>query len=263
MDVKEVFTHFCKEIFPGETIELNVAANVEEFESFYPAIVQIIQKDVAFFSQDRIVFGRNLSDLDESKYETILKNIIPCMLTSFFHGDIKSKVSKVSGIVKNLWNASGQQNDAITKILNDEASEGRFKEILDYILNSRLVKIFTDLMESFDPSDFELNVTDPAELIELIKDPENPAIKKVITKIQNTIKERIRRGDFNQNTIANEIEAIKAKVMGLFGNVFNDALGGRRQGGAPPAALMGNSPEARRQRMVARLQRKLQEKNSK
>jgi hypothetical protein len=118
-------------------------------------------------------------------------------------------------------------------------------------------------MESFDPIDFELNVTDPAELMEMLKNPENPAIKKVITKIQNTIKDKIRRGEFDQNTIAREIEAIKAKVMGLFGNIFNDALGGRRQGGAPPAALMGNSPEARRQRMVARLQRKLQEKNSK
>ena len=61
----------------------------------------------------------------------------------------------------------------------------------------------------------------------------------------------------------NEIEAIKAKVMSLFGNVFNDALGGRRQGNVPAAAIMGNSPEARRQRMIARMQRKLQEKNSK
>ena len=263
MDVNDVFRQFCKEVFPNDLVELNVAVNVEEFESFYPAIVQIIQKDVAFFNEDRIVFGRNLSGLDESKRETILKNLLPCLLASFFHGDIKTKVNKVSGIIKNLWNASGQQNDAVTNILNDEASEGRFKEILDFILNSRLVKIFTNLMESFDPTDFELNVTDPAELMEMLKNPENPAIKKVITKIQNTIKDKIRRGEFDQNTIAREIEAIKAKVMGLFGNIFNDALGGRRQGGAPPAALMGNSPEARRQRMVARLQRKLQEKNSK
>jgi hypothetical protein len=118
-------------------------------------------------------------------------------------------------------------------------------------------------MESFDMSEFELNVEDPAELMEMMKNPENPAIKKIITKIQNTIKEKIRRGEFDQNTIANEIEAIKAKVMSLFGNVFNDALGGRRQGNVPAAAIMGNSPEARRQRMIARMQRKLQEKNSK
>jgi len=263
MDVKEVFAQFCKEVFPEETIEINAEKNVEEFEAFYPAISQIVQRDSAFFSEDRIVFGRNLSSLDESKHELIWKNMIPALMASFLHGDIKTKVSKVSGIIKNLWNASGQQNDAVSAILNDEASEGRFQEIIDFVLNSRLVKIFTNLMESFDPADFELDIKDPAELIELLKDPENPTVKKVIAKIQNTIKEKVRRGEINQNTIASEMEAIKAKIMSLFGNIFNDALGGRRQGGAPPAALMGNSPEARRQRMIARMQRKLQEKNSK
>uniref|UniRef100_A0A6C0JLJ8 Uncharacterized protein n=1 Tax=viral metagenome TaxID=1070528 RepID=A0A6C0JLJ8_9ZZZZ len=263
MDVKEVFTQFCKDVFPEESIEVNIEQNVEEFEAFYPSVVLIVQKDAAFFSEDRIVFGRNLSSLDESKRELIWKNMLPAMLSSFFHGDIKTKVNKISGIIKNLWNASGQENDAVTRILNDEASEGRFKEVLDFILNSRLVKIFTNLIESLDFADFELDIQDPAQLLELIKDPENPAIQKVINKIQNTIKEKVRRGEFNQNVISREIEAIKAKIIGLFGNVFNDALGGRRQGGAPPAVLMGNSPEARRQRMIARLQRKVQEKNSK
>ena len=262
MDVKEVFAQFCKDVFE-EVVEINSDKTVEEFEAFYPAIVLIVQKDAAFFNEDRIVFGRNLSSLDESKRELIWKNMLPAMLASFFHGDIKTKVSKVSGIIKNLWNASGQDNDAVTKILNDEASEGRFQEIINFILNSRLVKIFTNLMESFDPADFELDIKDPAELMEMLKNPENPVIKKAITKIQNTIKEKVRRGEFNQNAIATEMEVIKAKVISLFGNVFNDALGGRRQGGAPPAALMGNSPEARRQRMIARMQRKLQEKNSK
>jgi len=185
------------------------------------------------------------------------------MIASFFHGDIKQKVGKISEIIKNIWNASGQKNDAVTNILNDEASEGRFKDIIDFVLQSRLVKIFTSIMESFDISEFELNIEDPAELIEMMKNPENPAVKKIITKIQNTIKDKIRRGEFDQNTIANEIEAIKAKVMSLFGNVFNDALGGRRHGNVPAAAIMGNSPEARRQRMIARMQRKVQEKNSK
>jgi len=263
MDVKEVFAQFCSDVFPEEIIEIKTEENVEEFEAFYPAIVLIVQKDVAFFNEDRIVFGRNLSSLDESKRELIWKNMLPAMLSSFFHGDIKTKVSKISGIIKNLWNASGQENDAVTQILNDEASEGRFKEVLDFILSSRLVKIFTSLIESFDPADFELDIKDPAELMELLKNPENPTVKKVVNKIQNTIKEKVRRGEFSQNTIATEIEAIKAKIMSLFGNIFNDALGGRRQGGAPPGVLMGNSPEARRQRMLARLQRKVQEKNSK
>jgi len=263
MDVNGVFKQFIVDIFPDETIEINTEASVAEFELFYPYVSLIIQKDSSFFNEDRTVFGRNLSKLDETKRDLIFKNLVPCMIASFFHGDIKKKVGKISEIIKNLWNASGQKNDAVTNILNDEASEGRFKDILDFILQSRLVKIFKSLMESFDMSEFELNIEDPTELIEMLKNPENPAIKKIVTKIQNTIKDKIRRGEFDQNTITREIEAIKAKVMSLFGNVFNDALGGRREGNVPAAAIMGNSPEARRQRMIARMQRKLQEKNSK
>lgn len=263
MDIAGVFKQFVTDIFPDETIEINIDSAVAEFEAFYPQVSLIIQKDSSFFNEDRTVFGRNLSKLEDTKRGLIFKSLVPCMIASFFHGDIKQKVGKISDIVKNLWNASGQKNDAVTNILNDEASEGRFKDILDFVLQSRLVKIFTSIMESFDMSEFELNIEDPAELIEMMKNPENPAIKKIVTKIQNTIKDKIRKGEFDQNTIANEIEAIKAKVMSLFGNVFNDALGGRRQGNVPAAAIMGNSPEARRQRMIARMQRKLQEKNSK
>jgi hypothetical protein len=146
--------------------------------------------------------------------------------------------------------------------LNDEKSEGRFQEIIDFVLNSRLAKIFTNIVESIDISDFDLNISDPAEIIELIKNPENPMIKKMTDKIQNTIKQKIQRGEFTQQTIISEIECIKAKLVGLFGNIFNDALGGRK-GDTSAATLMSNSPEARRQRMIARMQRKLQEKNSK
>ena len=261
MDIHEVLSQFCKEVFEEE-IEFEDQTVVEEFEHFYSEVVQIIQKNPEFFSNERIVFGRNLSLLDESKREVIWKNLLPCMLSSFFHGDIRKKVEKVSEIVKNLWNASGQKNDEVTKILNDEESQGRFREIIDFVLNSRLAKIFTTLVESFDFSEFELNITDPAELIELLKNPENPVIKKIQEKIQSTIKQKIQRGEISQQMIVTEIEAIKAKVMSLFGNIFNDALGGRKSD-VSGSTLMANSPEARRQRMIARMQRKVREKNSK
>lgn len=261
MDVKEAFLQFSKEVF-DETIEFDEETTVKEFEQFYSEIVLIIQKNEEFFANERIVFGRNLSLVDESKRETIWKNLLPCLLCSFFHGDIKTKVDKVSQIIKNLWNASGQKNDDITQILNDDQSQGRFQEIIDFVLNSRLAKIFTNLVESFDVSEFELNITDPTELIELLKNPENPSIKKMQEKIQSTIKQKIQRGEISQQTIVSEIEAIKAKVMSLFGNIFNDALGGRKSD-VSAAVLTANSPEARRQRMIARMQRKVREKNSK
>jgi len=260
MDVVEIFGQFRKDVFPDEEAEVKISEVVAEFESFLPQIVKIIQKDETFFDEERLVFGRNISKVDNR--EAVWKNLVPCMIASFMHGDIRKKVGKISEIIKNVWNASGQENDAVTSILNDEKSEGRFQEILDFIMNSRLVKIFTNFMKTVDIGDLELNFDNPAELIELLKDPENPKIKGVITKIQSIIKDKVRKGEIDQKVIMTEVEAIKAKIMGLFGNIFNDALGGRKAD-VPSAVLTGNSPEARRQRMIARLQRKLHEKNSK
>ena len=97
--------------------------------------------------------------------------------------------------------------------------------------------------------------------METIKDPNNPLVKKFINKIQNLIKSKLESGQITQTQIQGEIEAIKNKVTSLFGNVFNDMLGGTRSE-VPSSVLMGNSPEARRQRMLARLQKKQRDKNS-
>ena len=259
MDTQKIFEEFCKDVF-GEEIDIDLRKAVDEFEAFYPEIVKIIQKDNSFFDQERIVFGRDLSKIENR--DTVWVGLPACLFASFLHGDIKKKADKVIGLVKNIWNASGQQNDDITKILNDEASQGRFEEIIQFILESRLAKIFKNLMESIDLSEFELNIESPEQMIEMIKNPEHPVIKKIIEKIQNTIETKIKRGEINQQAIIQEVETIKAKAIGLFGNIFNDALGGRKAD-VPAAVMMGNTPEARRQRMIARMQRKLHEKNSK
>jgi hypothetical protein len=184
------------------------------------------------------------------------------MVACFFHGDIREKVGTLSSLIKNIWNSSGQKNDEISAVLNSEKSEGHFKEILDFVLNSRLAKIFTKLVETIDISDFDLKIENTDELIEMLKNPENPKIQATIQKVQAMIKDKVRKGEIDQNVIIREIETIKAKVIDLFGNVFKDALGGRRAE-VPSAVMVGNSPEARRARMIARLQRKLRDKNSK
>jgi hypothetical protein len=260
MDIVEVFSQFRKDVFPNETFEVKVKDVIAEFETFYPDIVKIIQKDNTFFDQERIVFGRNLSALENR--DDVWKNIVSCMVACFFHGDIREKVGTLSSLIKNIWNSSGQKNDEISAVLNSEKSEGHFKEILDFVLNSRLAKIFTKLVETIDISDFDLKIENTDELIEMLKNPENPKIQATIQKVQAIIKDKVRKGEIDQNVIIREIETIKAKVIDLFGNVFKDALGGRRAE-VPSAVMVGNSPEARRARMVARLQRKLRDKNSK
>jgi hypothetical protein len=159
---------------------------------------------------------------------------------------------------KGFWTG---KNDEISKILEDDNTQSHFKEILEFVMETRLAKMCMKMAEEFDVSEFEINVENPEDLMNILKNPEHPIIKRLIAKVQGMIKDKIRSGAITNEQIVREIEAVKAKVMSLFGNVFNDALGGKK-GDIPASAMMGNSPEARRQRMVARLQKKLREKNS-
>jgi hypothetical protein len=177
------------------------------------------------------------------------------------HGDIKQKIGTIFSAVKGVWNMSGQENDDISKILNDEESEGHFMEIFEYLQNTRIAKMFMEIVENFDIEELELNLDNPQEIMDILRNPEHPVMKKVITKIKNVIQQKMQRGEISQQMITSEVEGIKAKLQSLFGNVFNDMLGGRRAD-VPSTVLMSNSPEARRQRMLARLQKKQRDKNS-
>lgn len=243
--------------------EEDVDTTVKHIETtYYPALMKIIQRDETFFDEERTFRGIDISKLwkeNEGNREAIWKHIFMCVLTSFFHGDIKEKIGTVISAVKGMW--TGQENDELSRILNDENSEDHFKEILEYLQETRLAKIFMEIVEQVDISEIDLNFDNPQELMETLRDPENPKMKRIINKIQGLIQEKMQRGELSQQQLIGEVEAIKAKVQSLFGNVFNDMLGGRRAD-VPSNVLMGNSPEARRQRMLARLQKKQRDKNS-
>ena len=120
------------------------------------------------------------------------------------------------------------------------------------------------MVEEIDVSDFEaeLETQDLTKLMDMIKNPDHPTMKKFVDRIKNTIEEKMKRGELSQQLIQSEIEGLKAKVISLFGYAFGDMLGGRR-GEHTHQVMMANTPEARRQRMLARLQRKARDKNSK
>lgn len=269
MDVRKIleeFFSYVKEISPeteiGEYSLDEIVTDIEE--NYTPNVMKILQKDDSFFSEPRMLHNINLSDLVTSETkEQIWKHLQSCVIASFFHGDLKEKLSKILDTVKGLWNSSGQENDEISKLLNDEKSEGHLKELIDFLSETRLAKLCMQLFEEIDFEDMasELNFENANDIIEMLKNPENPVMKRIINRIQNTLQQKMARGEFTQQTITSEVEAIKAKVQSLFGNMFNEMLGGR-QSEIPSNVLMGNSPEARRQRMIARLQKKQRDKNS-
>jgi len=267
MDTAKIFQAFVDDIrktFPDLEATVNLDNDVKSFETFYSHALKILQKDDTFFTDEtRTMFGIDLSKmwLRDIPKEEFWKHLQLCTIASFVHGDLKEKIGSIIDIFKAYWLKTGTPNDEVDKILNDKASEDHFKKILEYIAETRLAKMFMDVMENLDFSELNLNLENPEQMIEMLKNPEHPTIKKVMSKIQAIIKTKMERGEITQQKIQEEIEAIKAKVTSIFGNIFNDALGGTR-GETAPNVLMGNSPEARRQRMLARLQKKQREKTS-
>jgi hypothetical protein len=268
MDTSKIFEGFIHEIrkvCPDMSPVLKLEDDLKAIETFYPDALKILQRDDTFFTEKpRVLFGVDLSTVwgrEGVSKENLWKVFQLCVMAAFLHGDIKEKVGTIIDMYKSYWTKTGTQSDEINKILNDKASEDHFKEILEFIMNTRIAKMFTDIAEKIDIKELNINVENPEELIEMIKNPEHPTIKKIITKIQTMVKAKMQRGELTQQQMVSEVEAIKAKVTSIFGNAFNEALGLNR-GETPAAVLVGNSPEARRQRMLARLQKKQRDKNS-
>lgn len=272
MEAKQVFDAFLNDLkaaFPEiELLEYDLEKEVKVVEEMvFSSILKIAQKDETFFTEtDRVVCGLNISALwksSESNREAIWKHMIMISVAAFLHGDIKEKLGKILDTVKSLWSSSGRENDEISKVLNDEEAEDKISELLDYVQNTRIAKLILEMVEESNIEEFfgDFNFENPDEIMEILKNPDHPKIKPMIAKVQQKVQEKLQRGQYTQQQLASEIEGIKAKVQSMFGNVINEMLGGRRAD-VPANVLMGNSPEARRQRMLARLQKKQREKNS-
>lgn len=272
MDAKEVFDAFLKDLktaFPEiELQEYDLEKEVKSVEEMvFSSVLKIAQKDETFFTeQDRVICGLNISALwksSESNREAIWKHMFMISIASFLHGDIKEKLGKILETVKGLWSSSGRENDEISKILNDEEAEDKISELLEYVQNTRIAKMMMEMIEETNVEEFigDLDFNNPDEIMEILKNPEHPKIKPIVGKVQQKVQEKLQRGQYTQQQLASEIEGIKAKLQSMFGNIINEMLGGRRAD-VPANVLMGNSPEARRQRMLARLQKKQRDKNS-
>ena len=225
---------------------------------FFPHALAILKKDEQFFAEPRILFGVNMSDLLETDKETLWKNFHECLLEVATTGDMMENAGMLFKLLKEAWSG---KDDEVSQLLEKDETEGHFKDLLKFVMQTRVVKLGLKLVEEF--KDFDMGMENPQELLEVIKNPEHPLVQKIMAKIKTLVEQKIRQGEITAIQIESDIEAIKAKVMGLFGNVFNEALGGGGpKTGNTPSLLMGNSPEARRQRMINRMQKKLYEKNS-
>jgi hypothetical protein len=129
-------------------------------------------------------------------------------------------------------------------------------------MTTRLAKVVTSLVETIDISSLGIDFDNPEDMLKSIQEPSNKIMETIMKKVKDELDIRLRRGDFTKEQLVRDIENIKMKVQEAFGDMFNDMLGGRKAD-VPSAAILGNTPEARRARMIARMRRKVQENKTK
>jgi hypothetical protein len=228
-----------------------------------PHLVRVIKRDNALFEGDeRIALFPGLVFTWKGTDEG-WRVLHIALLYAVLHGDPKEKFGKIIEQIKTM--IPGAQVDQVTAILEDTENQDSLKEMIDLVMNTRLASVVGDLVQTLTPdTDLGINFEDPNEIIALMRDPSgNPAVKEMMDRAQLLLKERIETGKINQKELIREIEMLRAKMTSKFGKYMNEMIVGAREQpatGNTSDQLLSNSPEARRARMVARLQRKHAEK---
>ena len=266
MNAAKVFKSFLSDLrssFPEAEFAQFKDSDVPEFEELItPSILKVLKKDVSLFESEFVMFGVNLSPLFPAKSDMIWKHLQSCSIAAFLGGDIKEKFGKIAESLKGVWGNAGHSTDEIEKLLGTEESRGKISEIMEFVMSTRIAKVVMSLIDVIDISDLGIDFENPEDVMKTFQDMENnPAIEKIMKKVKSALEDKIRKGEFTKEMLARDIEAIKVKVQTAFGDMFMDMVGGRKAN-VPPQVVLGNSPEARRARMVARLQRKLGERKT-
>jgi hypothetical protein len=266
MDAKKVFKTFLGDLrstFPSIEFRSFQDSDISDFEEWCtPHVLKILQKDNSVFEEPTEFFGVNISEMYKPHTEMIWRNIQACTIGSFFSGDVKEKFNKMLGTIKGLWGDSGHPTDEIDRLLGSEDTQSKISDILEFVMSTRIAKVVINIVESVDFKEFEVDFENPDEVARMMNNIQgNPVIEKIMKKIQATIENKVRNGEFTKEMLMRDIESIKAKAQELFGDMFNDMLG-TRKADVPSSVILSNSTEARHARMLARLRRKVNERKN-
>jgi hypothetical protein len=266
MEHLRAFVQYFKDKDPNGTYPRaseELFAHIEE--TLLPHLLRIMRKDNTLFADPEVVIQLFPEmDVKWDGTEEVWKRLHMALLHSVLHGDPKEKFGKIIETVKGMF--PGGQSDKMMEILEDKETTDSMKEMLDLVMNTRLATIVGDLIQTIKIDDLEINFEDPEELAEIMKNPGSfPAIRNVMERAQEALKARIESGKINQHELIREIEMLRAKMTSTFGKYLNQMVIGEEgpKTGNTSKQILSNSPDARRARMLARLQKKQQEKSRK
>jgi hypothetical protein len=275
-DVCAAFPEFESVLRAEYAGDLDPEREVKHFESVLrPLLVDILQKNDSIFQGEESRFflrGVDFRQLwsaegvSEETKDTLWKYIRLSLASCVLGGSSsESMMETIMSAVKSfLSKKTGKSEDELETIFEEEQTQGALQELIDSFMQTKLAKIATELIETFDFSKLgleELGSASPTELMEIIKNPEHPLMKRAIRMIQQAVEEKMREGALTKEELLAEVEGLKEKIKLSMGKFMQEAiLGETRRDATDHRILMSNHPDARRARMLARLQRKVKEK---
>lgn len=259
MDHLRTLVALFRDAHPGLRAREELFLHLEQ--TFLPHLLRVIQKDNALLSEVDLFPG---TKVEWAGTEEQWKALHMALLYSVLHGDPKEKFGKIFDTLKGMMPGGSAEADEVQKILEDEDTKSSLSEMLELIMNTRLLSIVGDVIGSIDVADLDLKFDDPETLMELLRNPQDHAgLKEVMDRAKIILEDRIKNGKINQQELLREIEMIRAKFQSSFGKYLNEAILGEETGprtGNTAQQILSSHPDARRARMMARLQRKQQEK---
>jgi hypothetical protein len=219
-----------------------------------PHVLRVIQKDNTLLSEVELFPGMKVEwDGTDEAWSRLQTALIYAVL----HGDPKEKFGRILESIKSMF--PGSHADELDQILNDEETKDSLKEMLDLIVNTRLASLVGEIAQDISLEDLGVDLEKPEQMLEVLRNPqESPVIKQIMERAQAVLEDKIRNGKINQQEISREIETIRAKFQSSFGRYLNEMIIGEdgERTGNTAAQILSNHPDARRARMLARLQRK-------
>ena len=267
-DMRTEFPSVAPVLDAKYTEPIDYPAEVERFKILVqPHFMAVIKKDDGLF-KDRQEFLRGIDfaelynnrDVSEKQKEALWNYTRMFLMSSYLGSDIMETV-------KGLWSkfTGKDSTDEVDEILKDESTQNGLQDLLETLKETRIFKLGMEVMENLNVEALGLDsidFTDIPALLEMVKNPEHPVTKKAIGSVQKIIEQKMRTGSLKKEDFVREIEMLKEKFKHSLGKLFKAEMFGEQQDRptASAADLTSNHPEARRARMLARLQRKVGKK---
>ncbi len=190
---------------------------------------QIANKDDSIFNETLCVLKNvdfNVLWQSEELSQTNKNKIWEYLQTLFVLGDtIVSTSNKVKELLENLNEGDSSQDDAIKKMMEnlnnvEEGATGPFNE--DFLKNSSIGKLASELSAEFNPQEFLGNLdenSNPADLMKNFMSGDNSMnFMNLFEKIGSTIKNKVDSGEFNHENLLQD-------AQNMMGNLQNSGLG--------------------------------------